>query len=688
MLKKIKINKKNKESKRERKQTLLFKYGIIGFIEIIIFITVFVAVTSSLIRKPVESIYTEGIEYLLETSVANVEEWYSSQVEVLRMYRAAVIDGIDTKENVKEAIKIKTKPKGFEYVMVFFDGDTGARDGGPETYNTKGGSSTTGILDKEYYKMHKEKNIETWLEAPRNANAGGFSMPLFIKMEFEDKKTGELVTGGMVGFLELGPIDKLGRMFYKTGNITIYDDKNDSRAGVDVLSFESENKKNYVFFEKKCTLENKIWTVVASVKNTEFNEISGDLQRNQIIGGFLIAIILVLCQLYILRIVIKKFDAIKANIDNLNSGDKDLTKRLEVLHNNEISQVKKSVNIFLGTLHDTVKEIGDANQDLRDTFTKVKDCLDESKSQIDEINDEIQVATTTLNNEDRCVNNTSESVAQISENIRELNEMITTQAEAMSQASSSIEEMIGNIQSVSEFVLKMAAEFEDLNNATAEGIEKNNIVNELLNVVLTQSKSLQETNTIISAISSQTNLLSMNAMIESAHAGDAGKGFAVVAEEIRKLADTSAMQSKSIGENLKKISEYITRVVESANVSKQTFELVANKTNNTSSLVESIKRAMEEQSVGSKQLLEALALMQSISSNVQASSKEIEEGANEIVDSVVSLKQSSVTMSSNFNRIVNTTNSTKGTTERIQLLAEEMTSAVDNISEKIDEFKV
>ena len=507
-----------------------------------------------------------------------------------------------------------------------------------------------------------------------------------MKKNFIDEKTGKTVHGGMVGFLELGPIDKLGKQFYKTGNVSIYDDKNEIRAGNDVRALEDTS--NLVFFEKKCELANKEWTIVVTLEESEFLEISRDLRFNSVFGGLIVALILVICELLIIRVIIKKFDAIKANIDNLNSGDKDLTKRLEVLHNNEISKIKVSVNDFIGNLQDTVKGIGDANQNLKDIFNKVKERLDESKLQMNNIYDEIQIATTTLSNEDRCVVNTSESVNQISENIKALNEMIFTQASAISQASSSIEEMIGNISSVSDFVGRMANEFGALNSATVEGMEKNKIVNELLQVVLSQSKSLQETNTIISTISSQTNLLSMNAMIESAHAGDAGKGFAVVAEEIRKLADTSATQSKSIGENLKKISEYISKVVESATISNQAFELVAAKTSNTSELVESIKQAMDEQSAGSKQLLEALALMKNISSNVQTSSKEIEEGANEIVSSVVSLKQSSATMSSNFNRIVNTTNSTKSTTESIQVLAEEMSSAVDNISKKIDEFKV
>lgn len=674
------------KTQKKRNESLLFKYGVIGFIEIIVFITIFVAITTSLTKKPVESIYTEAIDFFLEQSVENVEQWFETQVEVLQMYQTAVVNGTDSRESIKKQIKAKTKPNGFEYVMVFWDDATGAKDGGPETYNTKGGISTVGILAKEYWKQHRENDVAVWLESPRQSNAGGFTMPLFVKSNFIDEKTGSLVHGGMVGFLELGPIDKLGKQFYKTGNISVYDDNNEIRAGLDVNALDDKSK--LVYFEKDCVLGNKNWKIIATVEREEFYEITGDLRNNSIIGGFLIAIILVVCQLILIRAVIKKFDTIKRNIDNLNSGDKDLTKRLKINHNNEISKIKESVNLFIGSLHNTVADIGEANTNLQETFEKVRDCLNESKNQIDDIYEEIQVATTTLSNEDNCVNNTSESVNQISGNIKELNEMISTQVEAISQASSSIEQMIGNIQSVSDFVGRMANEFGALNSATTEGIEKNKVVNELLEVVLSQSKSLQETNTIISTISSQTNLLSMNAMIESAHAGDAGKGFAVVAEEIRKLADTSATQSKSIGENLKKISEYITRVVESANVSKQAFELVASKTENTSELVESIKMAMDEQSAGSKQLLEALALMKNISNNVQTSSKEIEEGTNEIVNSVISLKQSSATMSSNFNRIVSTTNSTKGTTEKIQILADEMTSAVDNISEKIGEFKI
>ncbi len=677
---------KKSDKKKKRNESLLVKYGVVAFFEILVFISVFLGYTTHSIKAPIKSIYDESIENFMDSAIDNVQSWFDNQVNVMNVFQRAVVDTVDTPEHIKSRIKSVKKPDGYEYVMVFWDSNTDANDGGPETFNTKGGSSKAGILQKEYYVNHKKSNVSIWLESPRVAAAGGFTMPLFVKSEFTDEKTGQKVGGGCVGFLELEPINKLGKSFFKTGKISIYDDTNSVRAGEDLLA--AGDDAGIVMYSKKFNLVNKEWTVVASVHKNEIQEITKALQKQSFVGGFLIAVILVILELIIIKIIIGKFDSIKRNIDDLNTGDKDLTKRLEIYHNNEISHVKESVNIFVNTVHETVREIGSANDNLKETFGNVKNRLTETKSQIDNITSEIQNATDTLEEEDKSVKDTSELVAQISSNISTLNQMIDSQVAAITHASAGIEEMIGNIQSITNSVDKMAGEFNELNAATEEGIEKNRVVNELLDSVLAQSKSLQDTNMVIANISSQTNLLSMNAMIESAHAGEAGKGFAVVAEEIRKLADTSAAQSKSIGENLKLVSENIKKVVESANISKASFEVVSDKAGNTSELVYSIKKATEEQSEGSKNLLETLSKMNNISTSVQRSSKKIGERAQTVLNAIESLKTSSMNMSQNFNRIVSTTEVTQQTTQSLSQLTEDMTRAVDNISERIEEFKV
>ncbi len=675
-----------KKVKKQRKESLLVKYGVIAFLEILGFISVFLVFMSRNIKAPIKQIYDDSIENFLDSAVDNVKMWFENQVTVMNVFQRAVVEPVDNPENIKHRIKTVPKPEGFEYCMVFWDTNTDAKDGGPETFNTKGGTSKAGILQKEYYVNHKNSDVSVWLESPRVAAAGGFTMPLFVKSEFVDDKTGKKISGGCVGFLELEPITHLGKSFYKTGRISIYDDKNEIRAGDDILA--EENTDHLEMYSKTFNLNNKVWTVIASVEKTEIHKISNQLQTTSLIGGFVIAFILMLLELFIIKTIIGKFASIKTNVDDLNSGDKDLTKRLEIYHNNEISQVKRSVNMFVDTVHETVREIGKANYNLKETFENVKGQLDATKNQMDNISNEIQAATTTLEAEDKSVTDTSELVSQISSNITTLNQMIDSQVDAITQASAGIEQMIGNIQSITGSVDKMAGEFTELNAATAEGIEKNRIVNELLNSVLAQSKTLQDTNMVIASISSQTNLLSMNAMIESAHAGEAGKGFAVVAEEIRKLADTSATQSKSIGENLKLIAQNIQKVVESADLSKASFEVVSDKTNNTSELVYSIKKATEEQSEGSKHLLETLSKMNNISVSVQRSSKKIGDRALSVLDAIAGLKESSKNMAQNFNKIVTTTEVTQQTTQNLNQLTEEMTNAVNNISERIDEFKV
>ncbi|BDC94466.1 methyl-accepting chemotaxis protein [Treponema bryantii] len=677
---------KKKREKKQRKESLLLKYGVIAFLEILTFISVFLVFISRNIKAPIKSIYDESVEYFLDSAIDNVKTWFGNQVTLLEVFQRAIVDPVDNPEHIKQRVKTVPKPDGFEYCMVFWDTNHDAKDGGPETFNTKGGTSVAGILQKEYYVNHKKDNVSIWLESPRMAAAGGYTMPLFVKSDFIDEKTGEEITGGCVGFLELEPINSLGKTFFKTGRISVYDDANGLRAGEDILG-ESDVEHLQVY-TRTFALNNKVWKIIATVEKRELEEIANYMQNVSLAGGFLIAFVLMILELLIIRTIIVKFSSIKNNIDDLNTGDKDLTKRLTIYHNNEISQVKKSVNVFLNTVHETVTEIGNANFNLKETFGSVKLQLDETKNQMDNIASEIQAATTTLEAEDKSVTDTSELVAQISSNIRTLNQMIDSQVEAITQASAGIEQMIGNIQSITSSIDKMAGEFTELNAATAEGIEKNRIVNELLNSVLAQSKTLQDTNMVIASISSQTNLLSMNAMIESAHAGEAGKGFAVVAEEIRKLADTSATQSKSIGENLKLIAANIQKVVESADLSKASFEIVSDKTNNTSDLVYSIKKATEEQSEGSKNLLETLTKMNNISVSVQRSSKKIEDRALSVLDAIASLKESSKNMAQNFNKIVSTTEVTQNTTQNLHKLTEDMTNAVDDISERIDEFKV
>jgi methyl-accepting chemotaxis protein len=152
-------------------------------------------------------------------------------------------------------------------------------------------------------------------------------------------------------------------------------------------------------------------------------------------------------------------------------------------------------------------------------------------------------------------------------------------------------------------------------------------------------------------IASQTNLLSMNAAIEAAHAGEAGKGFAVVADEIRKLAESSGEQSKTISTVLKKIKESIDKIMISTDRVLKEFESIDLSVKTVALQEENIRNAMEEQGVGSKQILIGVGNLNEINRQVQSGSNEMHEGAQEVIKESEALEKATQEISSGMNEM-------------------------------------
>jgi methyl-accepting chemotaxis protein len=243
-----------------------------------------------------------------------------------------------------------------------------------------------------------------------------------------------------------------------------------------------------------------------------------------------------------------------------------------------------------------------------------------------------------VKNQAGAVKQSGEVIDQIITRCDTLHDHITVQADSISQSSAAIEQMFASIHSVTQTLIKNTENVKSLTESSQAGRTELQNVSSDIQKIARNSESLLEINSVMENISSQTNLLSMNAAIEAVHAGEAGRGFAVVADEIRKLAESAAQQSKTTGSVLKNIKESIGSIAQSAAGVLKRFELIEAEVRTVSDQEAGIRSAMEEQETGSRNIMEAVSHLNEVSGEVRRASEDMSAECQQVLQQSGSLE--------------------------------------------------
>ena len=701
--------KKDKSLKLLKNRHLLIETCAVIFSVFFIFMGSLIGISTSIIKTQTRNSYYEMAQEIVISRSDEITKWIDIYVNDLKIFSETdVADSGDVDEFVLWMKDHRRLQNEVYDDLIFVD-----RDGIPYWLDGRVGEEGQ-LRSKDYHHAIIFNDEESFIATIETSEkTGKYVLPIARAVKDED----DYCFGYVVGFVDMDQIEQEitsykvgegGNFFFTDRNSTIIVHKNKSMISQDMFDVyhdiaicskvakENEDKSSFV----ECKVDGvDCVTFVApipalsstigfSIPKAEIFVATKRTQLVIILLGIAITVVISLIIIIALRGVIGRVKKIGGLIDELSTGEADLTIQLQMKRNDEIGKLIASVNKFLSKFHSIMRNIKVSEENLTQAGETLVKEIETTTATIIQMANNIGLVHNQVQSQSSSINSSATAMTQISKNIESLDSMIQGQASSVVEASASVEQMIGNINSVDKSVISMVEEFTVLELDTKNGIEKNSSVNELIQKINEQSVAMMDANETIQSIAEQTNLLAMNAAIEAAHAGEAGKGFSVVADEIRKLSEDSSEQSQKIGEQLTKIRESISGVTIASGESLDSFNKLSAMIAETDTLVRQIKDSMTEQTEGSKHINESLQTLNDNTRNVRASSNVMTESNKLVMDKIHILESVTETMANNMNEVAE---DSKKIAESGVILSENsrnVRNSVSKISAQIKQFKV
>ncbi|AXX95302.1 methyl-accepting chemotaxis protein [Arcobacter ellisii] len=214
-------------------------------------------------------------------------------------------------------------------------------------------------------------------------------------------------------------------------------------------------------------------------------------------------------------------------------------------------------------------------------------------------------------------------------NMELLSANIVTQATILEETSASMEEITSSVRNNSLDVDKMLTYSNELLISVKSGYKSAKNSAELMDRINDKTKSIEEAITVIDQIAFQTNILSLNAAVEAATAGEAGRGFAVVAAEVRNLASRSADAAKEIKSLVESATKEANNGKNASTDMIKEYDVLNENIQKTKEIIENISSSLKEQEKGIEQVNVAVADLDRATQQNALRAQETREIANQ-----------------------------------------------------------
>jgi methyl-accepting chemotaxis protein len=407
-----------------------------------------------------------------------------------------------------------------------------------------------------------------------------------------------------------------------------------------------------------------------------------------IIIGVAVLILLVLAAIFLSRSISKPIVKVADTLKDISQGEGDLTKRITAESKDETGDLSNYFNLTMEKIKNLVGTIKYKINGLNHTSFELSGNMGKTSTAVRQISSNLDSMRNLMIKQETSATEAGNAVGDIKENIDNLKKIIEEQTESVNMSSSAIEEITANIHSVTQTLAENSKNVGVLTEASENGRTGLQTVAQEIGEIAHDSEGLLEINSVMNNIASQTNLLSMNAAIEAAHAGESGRGFAVVADEIRKLAESSSRQSKTTAAMLKKIKASIDNITKSSDEVLARFGAIDSSVKTVSLQEQNILHAMEEQEVGGRQILESIGRLRDITSSVKKGSDHMTVSGETLVKETDEFIKTSKETVEGMNEILKGINQINVSVNHVNEMSLENNNNFESLKKETEKFNV
>ena len=382
------------------------------------------------------------------------------------------------------------------------------------------------------------------------------------------------------------------------------------------------------------------WRLIITAPQSEFTSmVVVSVIVNSIIGLLLLSFNIVLMKRQI-KDIITPVDSVTARLVKLAEGDLKTPvevittgNELSILSNN-LNDTIQSLNLYISDITRVLSQLSAGNLDIQTEANFAGDFVS-LKESIDTIVGSLNETMAQMNNAADLVADHSDGTSQGAKNL----------ANSTLDQASVLEELTASIASVSEQVRLTADNASKANMRSLEA-EKNvetcnqqmqSMINAMSDIKAGSAK-IGDIIKNIEDIAEQTNLLSLNAAIEAARAGEAGRGFSVVAEEVRSLAEESAIAAKNTAKLIIKSIETVENGTSIVNETAESLTQVVNNTTEITSIISEIADAAREQAAAIEQINTGFEQMSDAVTTNSMTAQESAQSSEELANQAQNLK--------------------------------------------------